>query len=76
MTAKADELQQLHALLAKTLANEITSGEGPPQASLLNVARQFLKDNNVTSSVKHDPNLGILSQEVPFSEPDEYGLVN
>jgi hypothetical protein len=41
---------------------------------MLNVARQFLKDNNVTSAVKHDANLAALSQAVPFSEHDEYGL--
>ncbi len=76
------ELSALHALLAQTLARAIKDGvkgeDGEPvvaPASLLNVARQFLKDNNITSDFKTDQNLQSLTQTVPFTETDEYGVI-
>lgn len=59
--ASEKELASLHALLAKSLADAITNGvpvvdkEGntitvPAGAAVLNVARQFLKDNNIQAT--------------------------
>lgn len=48
---KADqaEIEGLHGLLARTLADAIRSGE--PNAAILNVARAFLKDNGVQADI-------------------------
>ena len=40
-----NDLGELHGLLARTLAEHIKSGEATP--AHLNVARQFLRDNNI-----------------------------
>jgi len=48
MSATRKELGELHALLAKTLADEIKQGE--PMPALLNVARAFLKDSGIEVS--------------------------
>jgi len=40
-----NDLGELHGLLARTLAEALQSGEATP--AHLNVARQFLRDNNI-----------------------------
>ena len=58
MTASIKDLQALHALLAKDLAERIDNGENvvtkagavvtvPASPAVLNVARQLLKDNGI-----------------------------
>lgn len=44
-SASEESLEELHKTLADTLAAAIKSSEA--NASILNVARQFLKDNNI-----------------------------
>lgn len=47
-------LEELHEKLAKTLKSEIEKAEGSDEgkglAAMLNVARQFLKDNNIQAA--------------------------
>ena len=78
-SSKTKELTELHALLAKTLSDAIKKGGGdgePVNASFLNVARQFLKDNNITADVASNPDLQSLKEAVPFTDVDEHGLPN
>lgn len=63
--------EQLHALLAKELVRRIKDGEAT--ATDLNVARQFLKDNGIDSTVGETTNnpLANLIENLPFDETDE-----
>jgi hypothetical protein len=76
MSSSTKELTALHDLLAKTLSDMIRNGvEGEAaSASVLNVARQFLKDNNITADLKSNQGLQSLAETVPFTDVDEHGL--
>lgn len=75
MAASDEALQDLHTQLAVTLSNEITKAENSEEgskglASMLNVARQFLKDNNIQSTATPGNPLGKLQGDVskfPFT---------
>ena len=74
MTDIKQELQDLHTELAKVLKKHVskkyTDEEGndaPPPAAILNVARQFLKDNNIDGVAVEGSPLGELAQRLPFS---------
>ena len=67
-----DKLSELHAQLCEELLTRLKEGEQddeghrvPAKASTLNVIRQFLKDNNVTSTAADDSPLGRLVGELP-----------
>lgn len=70
-------MEALHSLLAMTMAEQLKNfrakKEEPP-ASLLNVIRQFLKDNSIEAdrekTVDNPDPLGILKKEFEF-EDDE-----
>ena len=62
-TATAKEMEELHSLLAKTLAQLIRED---PTASTLNVARQFLKDNGVESLVVEGNEMHSIVEHLPF----------
>lgn len=65
-------LESLHAKLAEVLYDEVTAGE--PSASILNVARQFLKDNHIEGAAEEGTPVGNLAQVLPFTTPkDEQG---
>lgn len=74
--ATSDSLDALHGALAKALADGIKKGDSEQKgyASLLNVARQFLKDNHIESIPTKDNPLGNLMQQLP--EFDEEGSLN
>lgn len=84
MTKKA-ELNLLHAALALALADRIANGEEveragkthtiPVSASLLNVARQFLRDNDITCD-GDNPSREVTDLKTAFDEidADEDGL--
>jgi hypothetical protein len=62
------KLTELHSKLTDTLLEKIRDPE--VKASDLNVARQFLKDNNI-DCVPTDTNLiGKLAEELPFKISD------
>lgn len=67
-----DELQdQIHKALAQELLDQIKSGEASP--SLLNTARQYLKDNGVTGLPVSGTPLHTLTESLPFDvEPEEH----
>lgn len=72
-TASIDALGDLHNELAKTLkeAVGIRDEDGKPIAAILNVARQFLKDNGIESTAAPGSPLGDLADLPVFEdEPD------
>lgn len=69
----------LHGLLARELKSQITDGtvildkEGNAvkiscPASILNVARQFLRDNNIECMGTNNEDIKNLVDELPFNE--------
>ena len=79
--ASNESLGELHDLLATTLAKAIKEGtpvfnaEGKQVgkalagAAILNVARQFLKDNNIDSAPEATNPLGLLKEAaLPFAD--------
>lgn len=81
MTAPKDTLERLHAAVADKLADTIDSMESDAKglASILNVARQFLKDNGIdVAATPPGSPLGKLADKVsefPF-DPAEDGRLN
>jgi hypothetical protein len=82
--AKASKalLEELHGLLCNALTDELLkakNGEDGIKASLFNVARQFLRDNNVVAGMGN-ASLADLEKamedlgDLPFDEqiPEEY----
>lgn len=62
-------LIELHEVLARELLNRIKSGE--EKASILNVARQFLKDNSIEAIPEEGSAIKELIEELPFQITDE-----
>jgi hypothetical protein len=62
-------LGSLHSELAKTLLAKVRSGEAT--AADLNVARQFLKDNNIDALPKDSEPLKNLVHELPFTGDED-----
>lgn len=76
-TANPDVLGDLHTRLANVLKEALqdqTDAEGnkiPPNAAILNVARQFLKDNKIEAMPAKGTPLGDLSDLPVFNDGDE-----
>lgn len=73
-TSSSDDIGELQDLIHKALAKEflaqIKSGEASP--SLLNAARQYLKDNGVTGLPVMGTPLATLTEALPFDcEPED-----
>jgi len=66
MAAIDQKLSKLHILLADDLTKKIKSGEA--KAGDLNVARQFLKDNEVTALPTGNNTLQTLLDAMPFDD--------
>ena len=67
MKANNDELSLLHSKLAEVLAEKLQDEEVTP--AFLNVARQFLKDNNIDSVAEQGNPMDILKDaELPFQD--------
>ena len=60
------KLEELHELLASVLLEKIRDPEC--KSAELNVARQFLKDNDVTAIPTDENALAQLLQDLPFKE--------
>ena len=60
------KLTELHNILAEKLLERVKDPEA--KSSDLNVARQFLKDNNVDAVPVDDSPLQKLLEELPFDE--------
>lgn len=75
--ASQSELEALHDVLAKALSESIkrkrTDEAGnvlDAPASILSVARQFLKDNGIEAQVTPENPLGKLAEDFPFQSDD------
>lgn len=81
MTAAKDALERLHAAVADKLAETIDAmdSESKGLASILNVARQFLKDNGIdVAAAPPCSAMGKLAERVsqfPFN-PAEDGITH
>ena len=64
-----EKLKQLHESLADELLKRVRSED--VKASDLNVARQFLKDNNIEALPVDNSPLKSLVDELPFSNEEE-----
>ena len=63
--ATEDQMSDLHSALALVLADQLKNPEVSP--AMLNVARQFLKDNHIDSVIEPGNPLDILAEaELPF----------
>ena len=66
MTLSKEKLEQLHEVLTQELLTRIQQGEAAP--ALLNVARQFLRDNGIESLALPGFPLGDLLSQLPNFE--------
>ena len=65
--ASNDELSLLHSKLAEVLKEKLEEEEVTP--AMLNVARQFLKDNNIDSVAEAGNPMDLLKEaELPFQD--------
>lgn len=62
-------LDELMALTIEEILTIIKSGEANP--AILNVARQLLKDNQISASVTEDNSMISIVEHLPFREDDE-----
>jgi hypothetical protein len=56
---------KIHEALAQALLDKVRDGSAT--AADLNVARQYLKDNNVSSTVEASPTMNNLVRDLPFT---------
>ena len=61
-----DKLKELHNILAEKLLERVKDPDA--KSADLNVARQFLKDNNIDAVPVADSPLQKLLEELPFKE--------
>ena len=61
-----NKLKELHEVLADELLKRVKDPDA--KSSDLNVARQFLKDNNIDADPVKDSPLEQLMNELPFNE--------
>lgn len=62
----SEKLKELHGLLAEELLKRVKDPDA--KSADLNVARQFLKDNNIDAVPTEDSPLKKLIDELPFDE--------
>ena len=62
----SEKLKELHGVLAEELLKRVKDPEA--KSADLNVARQFLKDNNIDAVPVEDSPLQKLLEELPFDE--------
>ena len=64
-----EKMEVLQGLLTDEFIGRIQMGDAEP--SLLNAARQFLKDNGVHAGIKQDSKIQDLVSILPFSDDEE-----
>tara|TARA_B100001250_G_C19801470_1_gene791286 strand:- start:1537 stop:1767 length:231 start_codon:yes stop_codon:yes gene_type:complete len=63
------KMEVLQGLLTDEFIERIKIGEAEP--SLLNAARQFLKDNGIHAGIKQDDKIQDLVSILPFKDTDD-----
>ena len=71
---REDIFDKLHDAVANTLLEKIVSGDA--NASDLNVARQFLRDNGIAGIPQENSPLKNLMDELPFTEDEVVKKIN
>lgn len=71
---REDIFDKLHDAVATTLLDKIQSGDA--NASDLNVARQFLRDNGIAGIPQENSPLKHLMDELPFTEEEVEKKIN
>jgi len=69
-----EKLKELHKILAEKLLEKVRDPDC--KASDMNVARQFLKDNNIDAVPVDNSPLGKLMNELPFEIPKKSEICN
>lgn len=64
-----DKMEVLQELLTDEFIGRIQMGEAEP--SLLNAARQFLKDNGIHAGIKQSDKIQDLVSILPFAEDND-----
>ena len=69
------KLTALHGLLCDELMEQLKEGEDGerPAPAVLNVIRQFLRDNNIDSSLEENDALQDLIKELPQDFKENFG---
>ena len=70
----SEKLKQLHEVLATELLKRVSDPDA--KSADLNVARQFLKDNNIDAVPTEDSPLQKLIEELPFDEKEKQVVKN
>ena len=70
----SEKLKELHEVLANELLKRVSDPEA--KSADLNVARQFLKDNNIDAVPVDDSPLRKLIEELPFDAKDKQVIKN
>ena len=65
----SEKLKELHEVLANELLKRVKDPDA--KSADLNVARQFLKDNNIDAIPVEDSPLQKLIEELPFDEKEK-----
>ena len=65
----SEKLKELHQVLANELLKRVKAPDA--KSADLNVARQFLKDNNIDAVPVEDSPLQKLIEELPFDEKEK-----
>jgi len=71
---REDIFDKLHDAVATTLLEKVQSGDA--NASDLNVARQFLRDNGIAGIPQENSPLKHLMDELPFTEEEVEKKIN
>lgn len=69
----SEKLKELHEVLATELLKRVKDTDA--KSSDLNVARQFLKDNNIDAVPVEDSPLKKLMEELPFDDEKDKQIV-
>ncbi len=78
-SAGMEDMQELHGVLSRQLLKMVTGGQVvmddqglpvviSPTPAVLNVVRQFLKDNNIQCQMSNNDDLADLNSALPFND--------
>lgn len=72
--ATENQLSELHGVLARVLKEqmELTDEDGRVNAAVLNQVRQFLKDNNITSTLDSKPMKDLVESLPSFEDEPSF----
>jgi hypothetical protein len=63
--SKESDMKELHGIILEFLTNKLRDSDEKVSPALLNVARQFLKDNGINCDGNENPNMKRLAESLP-----------